>query len=236
MENFTFTKHILGIKGGITSIKEALEACLGKKLKQEYVDEAMKAVKLDISKATVTSVSTSDSPSHVYAKDERSNVSSEEQDFDYGPIKLTFSKSEEIWKEKTSGWSVSGTLGVEYEGATASTTAVYRRGKAEKSIKRDLFTVEIPFSKKIKIMPHTTVTVVVEEEELVYTISVKGLLLEFPSDAELKTAWLKKKLIAKILKDCIKRPSDDGKIIAEIDGKVEIMDVKRSVKEYQTTH
>ena len=232
MENFTLTKHI-GIKGGIISIKEALEARLEKKLKQENIDEAMKAVKLDISKAIVTSVSKSDPHVTSYAKNERSNDSSEEQDFDYGPIKLTFSKSEEIWKETTSGWSVSGTLGAAYQGATASTTAVYHRGKADRLIKKDSLTVEIPFSKKIKIMPRTTVTAVVEEVEVFYTIDVKGLLLEFPSDAELKIAWLKKKPIAKILKNSIKSQSDkDGKIIAEINGKVEIMDVKRSLKDY----
>ena len=219
-------------------VKEALEACLGDKtLKQEDVDEAMEVVELDFSEAVVTSESKKRNTKELHVKKDYENDTREVKKEKH-QIDLKCINSTEFWKENTSGWSVSGTLGAEYQGAKASTTAGYHRGTTEKSVKKDALEVMMPFSKEFTIQPNSSCAVTVVEEEEMYTVSIRGLLLEFSRDAKpkLKINCLQKRKLSKIFEASGKMKSDkDGKITAEIDGKLEAINVKRYVAVYPSS-
>lgn len=223
---------------GYTTIKEALEECCGvKELKQEDVDEAMKNVELDVSEAIVTSVSKKLSdPEDLAIREIHRNNKGEVKTITYKTdVKRIDSK--ELWKLKTSGWSMSGKVGVAYQGAAGSATATYHRGKAEAEIQKDTREVSTVYSKDIEMRPRSAYEVTVVKEEATYTANIEKLLLKFPESTTIKTSWRPAKKLSMILK----KKRGKGRIIntdghwitAQINGKFKAKNVTAEVKEFR---
>ena len=224
---------------GYTTIKEALEECCGvNELKQEDIDEAMKHVELDVSEAVVTSVS--DEPSvledlavHEIFRNDKGEVNTRPYKAD-----VKWSNSKELWKLKTSGWSMSGKLGVAHQGAAGFATATYHRGKAEVDIEKDTLEVSKQYSKDIEMQPYSAYEVTVIKEETTYTANVEGLLLKFPKNTKIKTSSWK---FPKKLSNIFKKERVKGKITrkdgvwitAEINGKFTAKNVTAEVKAFR---
>ena len=217
-----------------------MEECCGvNELKQEDVDEAMKHVKLDVSKAIVTSVSKKPSVLEDLVN-EREIFRNDKGKVNTRPYKadVKWSNSKELWKLKTSGWSMSGKLGVAHQGAAGSATATYHRGKAEVDIKKDTLEVSKQYSKDIEMQPYSAYEVTVIKEETTYIANVKGLLLKFPENTTIKTSSWR---LAKKLSNIFKKKRGKGKIIskdgvwitAEINGKFTAKNVTAEVKKFR---
>ena len=204
-------------------------------IRQEDVDEAMKDVELDFSEAVVTSepenkIDLVDLAARDIFRNDTDKVNTEQY-----TIGAKWINSKELWKLKTSGWSMSGRLGVAHQGAEGSATATYQRGKLEAEINKNTIEVEKQYSKNIEMKPHSRYEVTVVKQETTYAANIEGLLLTFPSNASIKTSRVgRKKKLSKILSRTGNIVSKNGdKITARIAGKFEAKNVTAEVKAFQ---
>jgi hypothetical protein len=211
-------------------VKGDLEAYVGRELKEKNVQKTMEEINLDINEAEITSVNVKDNPfvKKIKGRVKLKNSSKKDVKLPYGPVVITETDTVETWKEKTRGWSISPTVGVSHYG-TASGTFVYSRGKGEKLVFRESSETSVTHQRDIDVEACSSLIVAVEVDVKLYVIEVKKLLLEFPPDTELKVKRWSKQKLSNILKI---RGEKDGKIIAESDGKVEIMEVLSCMEIY----
>ena len=215
-----------------------MEECYGGTLEQKDIDEAMnlEGVELKYNEAVVTSASDNKQCENlIEPRDIRRNEKETVQPLHY-TTHAKWTNSTEKWKETTSGWSVSGKLGLGYEGAEASTTATYHRGKTEKEITRDMFEVSKDYEKDIEMLPRSVYELTVLKEETTYIADIEGLLLTFPKDKSMKRWFMSSKQLSRIFntkKGKEKIVSNvGGKITVQINGKFEAKNVNAEVKEY----
>ena len=115
-------------------------------------------------------------------------------------IPTKYTKSNELWKEKTYGWSVSSKAGAD-KYATASVTAGYHSGRSitKKNMKSFEYSYTHELDHEMEPLSKYEATVFVDETQ--YTAEVEGLWFIFPTDTKLRTKRVKRRKLLKIFKD-----------------------------------
>ena len=220
---------ILGIGGYMFDVKGNLEVYIGKELKEKHVQKIMEEIDFDVSEAEITSISVVNEKETI-AKKELTNRGGGTA-VKFGPVIIKKMDAIEEWKEKTRGWSFAPTVGVSHYG-NASCTFTYCRSKGETSVVRESSEISECHKEEISVEVGSSIMAAVEVNKKVYTINVKRLLLEFPSNTELKVKRWSKKKLSDIFGEKDIRSEKDGKVIAESEGTVKIMEVTSSVVTY----
>jgi hypothetical protein len=222
---------VIGVNGYMFDVKDDLEACVDKELKEKNVQKTMEAVYFDISEAEITSREVVDTIKRIGRKTLTNRGGG--TTVKYGPVVIRKADAIEKWKEKTRGWSVSPTAGMSHYGE-ASCAFVYSRSKIEKSGVRESSEISESHEEDIQLEVGSSITAVVEVNTREYVIKVKKLLLEFPSDTELRVnRWPRsKEKLSGILGSHNIRSENSGKITAESEGTVKVAKVTSSVEIY----
>ena len=229
---------------GVVVVNEALKTHLEhylKKhidLKQEYIDEAMKTVKLCYIDATIdrkTMEPNVEPEKPLEDKKVYHNRNDFQETKTHTPTVSVTNTSEE-WITKTSGWSVTGTLGAAYQGAKASSNVGYHRGKSKTKKKSHVVAVTAPLSETFEVPAHSSRAACLVEQTTSYNVDVKGVLLTFQRDVEIRYGRLphKKTKLSNILNSNSLPGSSD--INANINGKFIASDTKKFVQVYPSTN
>ena len=195
----------------------------------------MKDAELDFSEAVIISESKKQSdPVDLVTRHIFRNPSGEVNTKPY-KAEAKWINSKELWKLKTSGWSMSGRLGVAHQGAEGGATATYHRGRLEAEINKDTLEISKEFSEDIQMKPRSGYEVTVVKEETTYAANIEGLLLTFPSNAKIKTnRYEMKKKLSTIFSKTGNIVSKNGdKITVRIAGKFEAKNVTAEVKAFR---
>ena len=194
---------VLGLYG-YTTIKEALEECVGHELKQKYVKKLMKTVGVhfDFNDAVVNSPSENQVGKSKEVSSPRIKFENPEnvKTLKHIEIPTKYIKSNELWNEKTYGWSVSSTVGAD-KYATGSVTAGYHSGTSitKKNMKSFEYSYTHELDHEMEPLSKYEATVYVAEKQ--YTAEVKGLWFIFPTDTKLRIKRVKRRKLLKIFKD-----------------------------------
>ena len=218
------------------TIKEALEACHGGHLREEYVDKVMNKIMLDQSEAiAIPHPPKSGDPQELIVREKKDNNSDEDRNVTYR-ANATWNDTTQQWKERTSGWSIKGGVGVE-KYARGDIGFEYHRGRTEKDITTTSLEVSREFVHEFTVKPHSSCEVTVVKVETEYTADIKKLRLKFPHDTKLKIRPVMgpagNTLLSEILEEKIlyKKDKDDNTIV-ELDGKFKAMHTSTKVAVY----